>query len=38
MTFLYKALFMGQNNHPNIQFSQQPHFALFPHYNLVLNV
>jgi len=29
---------MRQNNHPNIQFSQQPHFALFPRYNFVLNV
>jgi len=29
---------MGQNNHPNILFSQQPHFAFFPHNNFVLNV
>jgi len=29
---------MRQNNHPNIQFFQQSHFDIFPHYNFVLNV
>jgi len=35
MIFLYKELFMWQNNHTNIRFSQQPHFALFLHYNFL---
>jgi len=26
---------MWQNNHTNIRFSQQPHFALFLHYNFL---
>jgi len=29
---------MLQNNHSNTQFSQQPHFTLFPHNSFVLNV